>query len=118
MNPVSHYGQITKRWSGNITNFYAHRLAWERAHGPIRDGLTVDHRECSNRLCCNPAHLELVTLAENGRRGDITRWGTIGDENVCRHGHRGERVQTSKGVWYCRACNRERDRKRAVAGLR
>jgi hypothetical protein len=46
---------------------YAHRIAYELAHGPIADDLTVDHL-CRMRTCVNPNHLELVTRAENTRR--------------------------------------------------
>lgn len=45
----------------------AHRFAWELTNGPVPDGLELDHR-CRNRGCCNPAHLEPVTHAENMRR--------------------------------------------------
>jgi hypothetical protein len=46
----------------------AHRVAYRLTVGEIPDGLTVDHL-CRNRMCVNPDHMELVTLAENGRRG-------------------------------------------------
>lgn len=48
-----------------------HRLAWEQAHGPIPDGMEVDHvlaRGCTSRACFNVEHLEVVTKAENLRR--------------------------------------------------
>jgi hypothetical protein len=45
----------------------AHRFAWELFHGPIPEGMSVDHK-CGNTLCCNPSHLELVTIPENTRR--------------------------------------------------
>lgn len=44
-----------------------HRVAWEARHGPIPDGLTVDHL-CHNRRCVNVDHLRLLTNRENGQR--------------------------------------------------
>jgi hypothetical protein len=50
----------------------AHRVYYEDAHGPIPDGLTLDHL-CRVPACVNPDHLEPVTQAENNRRGENTR---------------------------------------------
>lgn len=47
----------------------AHRVAWLLTHGSIPEmegyhGAVVRHK-CANRLCCNPAHLEIGTQADN-----------------------------------------------------
>ena len=44
----------------------AHRYAWERANGPIPEGMFVLHR-CDNPPCCNERHLFLGTIADNNR---------------------------------------------------
>jgi hypothetical protein len=40
----------------------------ESTVGPIPSGMQIDHL-CRNTLCVNPDHMEVVTNAENGRRG-------------------------------------------------
>jgi hypothetical protein len=114
INPVSGYGTLSRTVGGLGVTIYVHRIAWTLTHGLIPDGLTVDHvaARCGLRICCNPAHMELVTLAENGRRGNLTRWGTVGDAWQCRHGHTGERVLDRSGRPYCRACNRQKQARR------
>ena len=47
--------------------FRAHRVAYALANGQIPDGFTIDHL-CQNRRCCNPAHLEAVSVSENVKR--------------------------------------------------
>ncbi len=42
----------------------AHRVAWERAHGPIPAGGVVMHR-CDNRRCMRLKHMRLGTKADN-----------------------------------------------------
>lgn len=48
----------------------AHRVAYEWLIGPIPEGLEIDHL-CRVRGCCNPAHLEPVTPAENVQRARL-----------------------------------------------
>lgn len=59
----------------------AHRYAWEREHGPIPEGMEVDHI-CWERSCVNPEHLRLATRSQNsanrsgahvGRKHDLPR---------------------------------------------
>jgi hypothetical protein len=45
----------------------AHRLYYEREHGPIPAGHQVDHL-CRVRACVNPSHLEAVPASVNTRR--------------------------------------------------
>lgn len=77
---VQGYGHISEGGRrGRI--LLAHRVAWEIENGPIPEGLQVDHL-CRNRKCVNPAHLEIVTQRENGRRGLKGELRTH-----CKHGH-------------------------------
>ena len=43
-----------------------HHLAWEQVHGPVPEGMEIDH-VCFNRACVNVDHLRVVTRSENTR---------------------------------------------------
>lgn len=47
----------------------AHRAAWSERNGPIPVGRFVLHR-CDNRICTNPAHLWLGSIADNNADRD------------------------------------------------
>src|SRR4051812_32410851 len=64
------------------TRWLAHRYAYELLVGEIPDGMHLDHL-CRNRRCVNPAHLEVVTQAENNRRASAVRR----PKSRCDHGH-------------------------------
>lgn len=92
---------------------YTHRVAYELFVGPIGDGLHIDHL-CRNRICCNPDHLEPVTVRENNLRGE----GLAAQESQRTHCPRGheytpENTRISKhNERNCRACGREKARER------
>ena len=58
------YGQIN--FNGKLLT---HRFIYEYLHGPIPDGLQIDHL-CRNPACANPKHLEAVSHQENVLRGN------------------------------------------------
>lgn len=70
------YGCVT---NGKGKSMLSHRKSYELIVGAIPEGLTVDHL-CENIVCVNTDHMELVTLAENSRRGNERK-------THCRNGH-------------------------------
>lgn len=106
----------------------AHRVAYRALVGDIPDGMQIDHL-CRVRHCCNPAHLELVTPAENTRRG-LSPAQIVANSRAraarrthCPQGHpyAGKNLHINRaGKRVCRACHnaasrRSAQRKKAVA---
>ena len=61
-----------------------HRVSYLREHGSIPYGWTVDHR-CENTRCCDLAHLEAVSQAENmARAGHLMSRGSPGIDWVAK----------------------------------
>lgn len=98
----SGYGQF--RFDGRRGSSLSspHRFAYEYYIGDIPDGYEVDHL-CGVRHCCNPAHLEAVTLQENRVRRNAK-------QTHCKHGHEftPENTLIAQGRRRCRACNARR----------
>jgi hypothetical protein len=82
----------------------AHRVAYQMRYGSIPEGLTIDHL-CRVRHCVNPAHLEVVSMAENLRRG-YSPWAINGRKTHCKRGHEftEENTRHYKGQRHCRKC--------------
>lgn len=116
-------------WTGRLThNGYAqavfanvthrvHRLVFAWLVAPLPDSnihpfWQIDHL-CRNRNCVNPAHLELVTAAENVQRAHrrYRKGEGIGRPctNCCPQGHEftPENTLTDRGHRRCRQCHRE-----------
>lgn len=69
------YGLKSFRVAGRSTSMMAHKFYWQLENGLVPDGYELDHK-CRNRICVNPAHLEVVTHRENVRRGKLQKLTT------------------------------------------
>jgi hypothetical protein len=82
----------------------AHRVAWERAHGPIPPRLELEHG-CRRRRCVRPAgeHLKLVTRGTNER---LKLWRNRVRQQRCAAGHDlfVHGIRTPEGGRVCRSC--------------
>ena len=58
------YAQVHYPKGSPVKSRVLHCAVWEREHGPIPEGLEIDHK-CEVRNCCNPEHLQLLTRGEN-----------------------------------------------------
>jgi hypothetical protein len=96
-----------------------HRLFFLALVGPIPGDLQLDHI-CRVRHCVNPAHLEVVTLQENVRRGMAGARQRARTHCPSGHPYSGSNLRIGPYGRACRTCNnaaarRYRDRKRVMA---
>ncbi len=107
------YGQFNpgSRIDNSRRKAVAHRYAYELLVGPVPDGLELDHL-CRVRPCCNPAHLEPVTHAENIARGLTVPAANL-IKTECPAGHPYDEVNTyvHQGRRACKECRREHARR-------
>lgn len=69
----------------NKIRYHAHRLSYAVFVDAIPDDMTIDHL-CKNRKCLNPAHMEVVTQAENALRGESSP-AQNARKTMCKRGH-------------------------------
>jgi hypothetical protein len=83
----------------------AHIVAWVAVHGPVPEGLVIDHL-CRRRNCRAVHHLEAVKQSENLKR---IAWRHRRRIVTCQRGHDmgTNRVITPEGGIVCRQCNRD-----------
>lgn len=89
----------------------AHRVSYEMRHGPVPDGLELDHL-CRVRRCVNPDHLEPVTQRVNLMRG-VSPPAQCARKTHCDYGH--EFTPENTYIWrnkmrQCRICRDRRNR--------
>ena len=97
------YGQIGEGgYHGR--KLMVHRVAYTLVVGVIPAGMEIDHL-CRNRMCVNPAHLEVVTGRENTLRGNGPA-GRNARKTHCPRGHAltGENVKRTGRSRYCAMC--------------
>ena len=80
----------------------AHRVSYELTHGPVPDGLELDHL-CRNTSCVNPEHLDPVSHRENCKR--------VPQPDVCPQGHTDFSINY-RGHRFCRTCKVQEQRRR------
>jgi hypothetical protein len=94
---------------------YIHRYLYRVYRGEIPAELELDHL-CRNRGCVNPYHLEIVSHAENVRRGLAGRANNYyAAKTHCPAGHAYDEANTylhPHSGRNCRACKRDRERER------
>ena len=92
--------KITISIRGKAMNFKAHRIVWEMHHGPIPDGVLIDHANgdpWDNSL----SNLRLASNAENCRNAAVSK--------NCRSGMKGAYWNNRDQRWRSAICvNRKR----------
>ncbi len=105
---------------------YAHKVSYEKWHGPAPNGLNIDHvchneaaergecdggDTCRHRACVNPAHLRAVTQRQNVLSSPLSPSSRQSRWTECPQGHPFDEQNTyvrPNGKRECRRCIRTR----------
>lgn len=94
------------------TSIKAHRVMASLVYGAIPAGMVIDHL-CRNRICVNPAHLEIVSNKTNLARGNSALSHKGKYKRLCIRGHVLKdnflMVQNGRGIKTrtCKTCRQE-----------
>jgi HNH endonuclease len=100
-------------WTGKLYDGYGrarfkryrqlvHRIIWEHTHGPVPEGLQIDHL-CKNRACCNTDHLRVVTGKVNVLASNCP--AALNARKDCCSKCGGEFSRKRNGNRYCLPCS-------------
>lgn len=96
---------------GKRRTIAAYKWIAEQTYGSIPTGYEPDHL-CENKLCVNPAHLEIVTREENQRRRHLSYTSKrkhYAFSHTCFKGHEWSpetTINKKDGTRRCRICTR------------
>lgn len=89
------YGCMTR----NKKSYRVHRYFYELEKGKIPNGLVIDHL-CRVRDCINVEHMEVVTIGENTRRGNMSKLNMKQAEEIRKSYIKGEIRQEDLAIRY------------------
>ncbi len=90
-----------------------HKLAYELYIGEVPKDWDLHHL-CANKLCCNPAHIELLSPQEHFLRGNHP-YAIAHRNGTCVKGH--ILVTMKGGRTYCPICSKRRYNERMVKDI-
>lgn len=108
----THYGYGQLNYKGK--KWKAHRVAHDLFIGAIPDGMQA-HHICEVKLCCNPKHLKLLSLADHRRLHPCLDFGLVqSGKTHCPQGHEYTQENTMRfgptRARRCRSCENARYR--------